>query len=119
MNTNYQSEAEAVLNADFIKDKNITDRSAVNVLMKVNMLDRGERETIILADELRAEVLLTDERKGRKIAKQLGINLSGTLRKFSRSTRNFITTYRRTLHSGDEATDRLMQSIIDALNVYI
>ena len=28
-------------------------------------------------------------------------------------------TYRRTLHSGDEATDRLMQSIIDALNVYI
>ena len=79
MNTNYQSEAEAVLNADFIKDKNITDRSAVNVLMKVNMLDRGERETIILADELRAEVLLIDERKGRKIAKQLGINLSGTL----------------------------------------
>ena len=73
MNTNYQSEAEAVLNADFIKDKNITDRSAVNVLMKVNMLDSGEREAIILADELRAEVLLIDERKGRKIAKQLGM----------------------------------------------
>ena len=79
VNINYQSEAEAVLKAEFIKAQNVNDRSAVHVLMKVNMLDRGESEAIILADELGAEVLLIDERKGRKIAKQLGINLSGTL----------------------------------------
>ncbi len=78
-NPEYKSEADTILNSQFIITKNITDTTALHILMRINMLDRGESEAIILANELNAEILLMDEVKGRKIAKKLGINLSGTL----------------------------------------
>ena len=121
-NINYQAEAEAVLNADFIRPQHITDRSAVNVLMKVNMLDRGESEAIILADELSAEVLLIDERKGRKIAKHLGINLSGTLGVLMKAFDRKLLNTSEVLHYLDELQKnnrQLGQKLIDHVKQHI
>jgi len=42
-------------------------------------LDRGEAETIALAQELNADLVLIDERLARRHAKRLGLKLSGTL----------------------------------------
>jgi predicted nucleic acid-binding protein len=42
-------------------------------------LHRGEREAILLAETLRADVLLVDEQIGRTIALSRNIPLSGTL----------------------------------------
>lgn len=42
-------------------------------------LDAGESEAIALALELKAEWLLIDEWKGRNMAKQLGLAVTGTL----------------------------------------
>jgi predicted nucleic acid-binding protein len=42
-------------------------------------LDRGEAAAITLAELLRAETLLIDERKGRGIARQRGLRIQGTL----------------------------------------
>jgi len=39
----------------------------------------GEAETIVLADELGADVALIDERRARIVASALGLNLVGTL----------------------------------------
>jgi len=42
-------------------------------------LARGEAEAIILAKEQEAQILLIDEIRGRRIAKQLGLKVRGTL----------------------------------------
>ncbi|MCB0613216.1 MAG: DUF3368 domain-containing protein [Phaeodactylibacter sp.] len=42
-------------------------------------LDRGEAEAIALAIEVKADLLLIDERKGRDVADSLGIRKTGTL----------------------------------------
>lgn len=42
-------------------------------------LDRGEAEAISLAIELEADWTLLDEREGRKVAKSLGLNVTGIL----------------------------------------
>ncbi len=42
-------------------------------------LDRGEAETIALALELNADLVLIDERAGRSHAKRLGLNVTGVL----------------------------------------
>lgn len=43
------------------------------------MLDRGETEAILLAAELKAEVLLMDEKRGRAAARQRGLVVAGVL----------------------------------------
>jgi uncharacterized protein len=42
-------------------------------------IDRGEAEAIALAEELHADHLLIDERKGRRLAKQQGLPILGLL----------------------------------------
>ena len=42
-------------------------------------LDRGEAEAIALAIELRADLLLMDERRGRRLASRLGLKVLGVL----------------------------------------
>jgi uncharacterized protein len=42
-------------------------------------LDKGEAEAIALAKELKADLLIIDELKGRKCAKQLHLNIIGLI----------------------------------------
>jgi predicted nucleic acid-binding protein len=42
-------------------------------------LDRGETEAILLARELRADLLLIDESVGRKVARRVGLRVTGVV----------------------------------------
>jgi predicted nucleic acid-binding protein len=60
-----------VSEASWIKVVSVKDKLAVKVLL--DELDDGEAETIILAEELAADWVLMDERKGRRKLAELGI----------------------------------------------
>jgi predicted nucleic acid-binding protein len=47
--------------------------------LKLALLDPGESEAIALATEMHAEVLLIDERAGRREAVRRGLRVAGTL----------------------------------------
>lgn len=64
-------------NAKWIKVKSIKNKSSVNVLRLD--LDIGEAESIVLACELNAMLLLVDELLARNIAESLGVKISGTV----------------------------------------
>jgi predicted nucleic acid-binding protein len=66
-----------VSEASWIKVVSVKDKLAVKVLL--DELDDGEAETIILAEELAADWVLMDERKGRRKLAELGIQKIGTV----------------------------------------
>ena len=68
-----------VLSLDWIKVCQPTNIQLVKTLQTDSNLDRGESEAIALAQELKAEELLIDERLGRREAVRLGLNITGLL----------------------------------------
>ena len=78
-NTLFTNEAEIVKKASFLKVSSVQNQKSLQLLQAVSGLDDGESEAIILADELKSNILLMDERKGRKVAQKLGINITGTI----------------------------------------
>jgi len=55
----------------------VKDRTFVQVLQRD--LDKGEAEAIALALQVKAEWTLLDEREGRRVAKSLGLKVTGVL----------------------------------------
>jgi predicted nucleic acid-binding protein len=62
---------------DWIETRRVTDWIVVASLQLE--LDEGEAEAIALAAELKADLLLLDERKGRVVASRLGLKFVGLL----------------------------------------
>lgn len=80
-------------------------------------LHRGEREAILLAEALRADVLLVDEQVGRTIALSRNLPLSGTLGVLERADRmgfvgDFPQILQRLKASGFFIADSLEQQLL-------
>lgn len=69
--------SEEVKKADWIKVAKVKDEVAVKVLELE--LDRGEAETIILGNELKADLILLDESIARRVANMLNLKVKGTI----------------------------------------
>lgn len=65
---------QIVLDEDFFVVKEISNKKLYKLLLK--SLDAGESEAIVLAKEMELSLII-DEKKGRKIATNLGINIFG------------------------------------------
>jgi predicted nucleic acid-binding protein len=77
----------------WLKISLVQDTLAVSLLL--DQLDSGESEAIVLARELQASLLLMDERRGRRRALQIGLNVAGTLGILIRARRqNLISSLR-------------------------
>lgn len=71
----YELHKENIESQDWILVKSVKDKKLVGDLEK--RLDSGEAEAIVLAKELKADLLMVDERKGRKIAEEYGLRPIG------------------------------------------
>lgn len=78
-NALFKEEANEVIACEFIKQMPVDDMKSVNLLRRSTNLDAGESEAIVLADSLEHSILLIDEAKGRKVAKNMGLNIMGTI----------------------------------------
>ena len=67
---------EEIEKNSLFETKEINDISLLNLLEGI--LDKGESQAIVLAKELNL-ILLIDEKKGRNIAKDMGLNIIGLL----------------------------------------
>ena len=72
-------EADKIKNYKSIKRVKVENETSVQLLRRATGLDIGESEAIILSDQIKADLLLMDEVKGRQVARNMGINLMGTI----------------------------------------
>ena len=78
-NTNYLDEKQMIVECPFLKRLEVSDRQSIKILREVVGLDAGESEAIALAEENHADLLIIDERKGRRVAKQMELKIIGTI----------------------------------------
>ena len=71
--------AQAVAAATWIQLRAVNNQHAVAQLINLVGLDEGESEAIILAQEISADLLLLDEAKARRYARQQHLTITGTL----------------------------------------
>jgi predicted nucleic acid-binding protein len=69
--------AKEVAGADWITVREVKTKEIVQLLQAE--LDEGEAETIALGQEVKADMILLDEREARQAAKRLGLRVLGTV----------------------------------------
>jgi predicted nucleic acid-binding protein len=78
-------------------------------------LDGGEKEAICLASELHADALLMDERKGRKIATDIGLVVVGTLGVLEKAATRGFLDLETALDALSQTSFRASESLLRAI----
>ena len=78
-NRRFPEESRLIQECAFIKTAAVRDTKSVELLCRSAGLDLGESEAIILSDSNHADLLLMDESRGRMVARQMGIQIMGTI----------------------------------------
>lgn len=123
-NSKHLEEVQVVVECPFLKRLEVFDRQSIKILREVVGLDAGESEAIALAEEKGAELLIIDERKGRRVAKQMELNIAGTIGILLQAfdckilTREEILSYSEKLRdSRIRISGTLFELILDHVNI--
>ncbi len=71
------SSIENAIENKWLKVSQVKEKKQVNILMSI--LDYGEAETIVLAQEIQADLVILDNREPRLFAHQIGLKVIGTI----------------------------------------
>lgn len=97
-------------NIDWLIVKSVQNRALVNSLN--TQIDDGESEAIALAMELRDVFIVLDDKKARRIAKQLGLKVIGTVGLLLRAKkRGIVTEIRPILDALQEVDFRIGETL--------
>ncbi|MCL1991205.1 MAG: DUF3368 domain-containing protein [Defluviitaleaceae bacterium] len=125
-NQKFKQEAELIKSKTFIDVMEVGDTKSVSILRRATGLDKGESEAIVLAEEIKANLLLMDERKGRLVAKQMGNQITGTLGVIINAyEENLITVevalqcFEQLKNSGIRIGDSLYSSLVKRIQIKI
>ena len=120
---NYENQKDVIDEKSWIIVRTVTDIEQVNSLL--GYLDIGEAEAIILAKEMNADLLIVDEKKGRKTAEEYGLNIIGVLGVLAEGKRKgYIAELKPILDKlrnevGFRISERLYRGILKAVNELI
>ena len=81
----------------------------------LDILDAGEREAILLAQELAADLLLVDDRQARQAAINLGINITGTVGILDKAAREGLIDLRTTIAEIQKTNFRIADDVVRKL----
>jgi predicted nucleic acid-binding protein len=84
-------------------------------LPKVSGLDVGETEAIALAENLRADLLLVDERIGFRMAKKMGLRVTGTLGLLDMAADHGLVNFGAAVQALEKTTFRRPETLLEAL----
>jgi predicted nucleic acid-binding protein len=79
-------------------------------------LDRGERDAILLAVHMRADLLLMDERDGVEAARSLGLTTTGTLGVLARAAERGVIDLAAAVHRLRETNFRVDPLLLERLS---
>jgi predicted nucleic acid-binding protein len=75
----FEEEANQIKECNFIKIVAVENNKDIERFRSTTGLDLGESEAIIYSNKNGVDFLLMDEAKGRIVAKQMGLNIMGTI----------------------------------------
>ena len=78
-NNTFSHEVNTIKECKFLTVRKVGNEFAVKLLQKQLNLDLGESESIVLAESIHSDLLIIDEKKARRIAKEMGLKITGTL----------------------------------------
>lgn len=121
-NESFREEAELIKSSDFIRVVTVESDERVAFLQRATGLDRGESEAIVYADEIKADLLLMDERAGRRVAQNMNLPMTGSVGILVKafqvglmSEQEAEAAFQRIRNTNRRISDRLIQDALDII----